>query len=266
MDRHGRTRTDTDAEGEGDNEKLCSGRGWWYQSGGVRVDMVGGRCVKMTVVMRIGGLLGEAMRVDRLEESRYEAAADVLARAFENDPLFRYLLRDAPDRRVRLRWMFGRWISVIGSLGSSYITDGGEGVALWIPPGNEHFVTLGRLVRAGFARIPFVFGLRNVPRLFRVEMDVAERRRRDLGEPQWQLDTIGVVPEAQRSGAGSVLIRHVLDIVDRDGYPCYVMTHNPENVPYYERFGFRVLSRSTVEEKGFFACSLRRDGAAKGTT
>lgn len=60
-------------------------------------------------------------------------------------------------------------------------------------------------------------------------------------EPHWYLGLIGVDPAFQGKGLGTALISYRLQQCDESHMPAYLETQKPENVPYYERFGFRVL-------------------------
>ena len=67
-------------------------------------------------------------------------------------------------------------------------------------------------------------------------------------DPHWYLALLGVDPSCQRSGLGTVLLRHRLDRCDDAGEAAYLETQKPENVPYYERHGFVVRDTVTVAD------------------
>ncbi len=80
-------------------------------------------------------------------------------------------------------------------------------------------------------------------------------RRRRLGSalatldsphPCWYLNAIGVDPSAQRGGLGSALIKRMLERIDADALPAFLDTSAPDNLGYYQRFGFRVTAESTL--------------------
>jgi len=54
------------------------------------------------------------------------------------------------------------------------------------------------------------------------------------------LAPMAVLPERQRQGIGSSLVRHGLDIVRERGFPFVIVLGHPE---YYPRFGFEPASR-----------------------
>ena len=62
----------------------------------------------------------------------------------------------------------------------------------------------------------------------------------------WYLDAIGVDPSQQRSGLGTALLRWMLARVDSDGLPAFLDTSAPDNLGYYERFGFEVTVEATL--------------------
>ena len=64
--------------------------------------------------------------------------------------------------------------------------------------------------------------------------------------PCWYLNGIGVEPSAQRTGLGSALINQMLPRIDDDALPAFLDTSAPDNLGYYERFGFNVTAESTL--------------------
>ena len=116
------------------------------------------------------------------------------------------------------------------------------GVTIWTPPECCGHGFLTRL-KSGLWAMPIRLG---VP---------AWRRRRALGpllaalKPSyacWRLDSIGVDPSTQRGGVGTALINHMLPRIDADGLPAFLDTSQPNNLGYYERFGFRVTAESAL--------------------
>ena len=198
---------------------------------------------------------GSRVDVEPLVPARYAEAGVVLARAFQNDPLWSYLCPSARGRPGQLAWMFERWARVVAPLGAGYITCGGEGVAIWLPPEHGPDVGLWPMVRAGLVWAPLRFGLGWLRRSAAIAADLARRQRADLAEPHWILDVLGVDPDCQRSGVGSALLAPVLARADAEALPCYVITHNPANVAYYGRFGFELLHMPDDHPR---AISLRR--------
>ena len=175
-------------------------------------------------------------------------AARAMANAFADAPRYTYLLPDASTRYARLPWYWKATIRVavysggIVHVAQESVGDAVLGVTIWTPPERRGHGFLTRL-KSGLWAMPVRLG---VP---------AWRRRRALGpllaalsppHPCWRLDSIGVDPSTQRGGVGTALISHMLPRIDAEGLPAFLDTSQPDNLGYYERFGFRVTAESTL--------------------
>lgn len=172
------------------------------------------------------------------EVSDEDAVLAALTRAFIHDPAVRWLY---PDAGEYLRW-FPRFARAFGGnalgLGTAHCIGGYAGCALWLPPG----------AGPDEARVVDIIE-RSVPK---------ERRRQEMfalleamgqahpQEPHWYLPLIGVDGRHQRRGLGAALLRHALAMCDRDGLPAYLEATSTENVPLYERHGFRAVASLRV--------------------
>ena len=65
-------------------------------------------------------------------------------------------------------------------------------------------------------------------------------------EPHWYLAIIGSDPDVRGKGFGNALMRSRLERCDAEFAPAYLESSNPDNVPYYERFGFEVTGEIVV--------------------
>ncbi len=195
-------------------------------------------------------------KIEVLEKECYGEAADILARAFQEDPIWSRLLPDDAARQAQLTWLFRAWIKVLAPLNTSCIVRNAA-VAQWIPPGRKATPSVFEVFNSGLAWAPLHLGIMWLLHGVPVQLDLM-RRQRAFKQPCWQLDVLGVVPEHQRTGVGSALVEHGLQKTDSDHLPAYVITHNPINVAFYERFGFEVIDMRSEDQSGFFACSFKR--------
>lgn len=171
----------------------------------------------------------------RAGASELPQVATVLARAFEDDPLWRWVVgpRDDADRRARLDRFFA---AVIGKLHARhelvFTTGDFAGAAVWDPPGQWQ-VRLGDEARVAPAALG-AFGL-GVTRLLRLLLAV---ERAHLREPHYYLFSIGADPALQGRGVGAALLAPMLARCDAEGMPAYLESSNRRNVPFYRRHGF----------------------------
>lgn len=160
--------------------------------------------------------------------------AAVLARAFRDDPLHRWML---PTESDRARKSHRLWLPVlrprIGD-GTVLTTGEREGAAIWCAPER---IEPGRVESARVALAVF-------PLLWRRALLVARGMSRMQAAhppvPHWYLLGLGTDPVHQNRGVGSALLRPILDRCDADRLPAYLESSNSRNTPLYERHGFEV--------------------------
>ncbi|WP_272947469.1 GNAT family N-acetyltransferase [Variovorax sp. JS1663] len=57
---------------------------------------------------------------------------------------------------------------------------------------------------------------------------------------------IGVEPNAQGKGIGAALMRHALARCDQERTLAYLEASKPQNIPFYQRHGFKVIGEIQV--------------------
>ena len=68
----------------------------------------------------------------------------------------------------------------------------------------------------------------------------------DPVEQHWHLGPIGVLPSHRGIGVGTALMQRFCKEVDNCSAKAYLETDLDENVRFYEKFGFKVISRSDI--------------------
>jgi GNAT superfamily N-acetyltransferase len=190
----------------------------------------------------------ERLTARRLVIDDLKPAAEALARAFYDDPLFAWILED-DDRRLRAEQvlfeaLIGRSLKI--DFHEGYTTPDVAGVALWGRPGKWKLPTsvmlpsLPRLIRA--------MGLGPAMRFTKVMTTVEKKHPHD--EPHWYLACLGTDPPKQRSGVGKTLLAPVLARCDDERVGAYLETQKPDNVPYYQQLGFQVVEEYDVAGPG----------------
>ncbi|MGH9971659.1 MAG: GNAT family N-acetyltransferase [Pyrinomonadaceae bacterium] len=182
------------------------------------------------------------MKIVPLEESQVEAAGAAMARAFFDDHIMAYMFPDEDERRRLAPWHFSAFIRYGHLFGEVYTTSGNpDGTAVWFRPG-ESELTTERLKQAGLDKAPDVLGAAAWSR-FNTVCDYVERLHpKEAPEPHWYLPLLGVDPRRQGQGAGSALLKVILDRADKDRLPAYLWTAKARNVPFYQQHGFQVLT------------------------
>ncbi len=164
-----------------------------------------------------------------------DALAAMLARAFDDDPIYEFLFpqRNRPKTYARffahgLRSRFLAYDQVWTT------TDGVRGAAVWTPPGKWR-MSHAEVLRSAPATAR-LFG-RLLPRALRAFNAV------DGAHPpghHFYLGVLGTDPVAQRTGVGSAVLDPVLRRCDDQGIGAYLESSKEQNVAFYNRHGFEV--------------------------
>jgi len=182
----------------------------------------------------------------RIGKNDIRPAGDVLFRAFQKYPPFKYYY---PDERRRLPAI--QYLNLISvyygfRFGEIYTTSANmEGVAIWVPSADYNMSYLN-LLRAVPLHVLLKFGISSGSRMAGMGeyLDAAHRRLAPF--KHWYLFVLGVAPEHQGQGYSSRLLRPMLARADAAKLPCYLETNDPADVPIYAHFGFKVLEESTI--------------------
>ena len=184
-----------------------------------------------------------------LRRDQLAPASHVLARAFDDDPVFRYLYPGARRRR----WASRGFLRALARDGLPYgevwtaLDDGTVvGAAGWLPEGAfppSRWRSLRLLLGSAGALL--------TPRTLRDGLRyLSETERLHPGGPHWYLAVIGVEPARQGEGIGGQLLDVVLDRLDADRVPAYLETSTAANVAWYHHHGFEVQHEITPAPSG----------------
>lgn len=195
-----------------------------------------------------------------LASAQVPAAAAVLVRAFQDEPLSVYLLPDAEERAQACLSVFTAWLRAPDAVADVLIEgDQIAGVALWgsanatepstdpaarervqapetqgwSPPAQDRFRAYFGYMGAVHARL--------------------------IPEAHWTLSLLGVEPTRQGRGYGTGLIADRLAAIRAAGLSCYLTTGSARNVAFYRRVGFHELEQGVVPGTELPFWALRRD-------
>jgi len=172
------------------------------------------------------------------------AMSRTLGRAFYDDPVMMWMLPDADVRKRKLHKLFASLTThhhlARGGVEVATDGDGIGGAALWDPPG-EWKTTRAEELRA-MPGLLLAFGTS-----LRRGLEVEElMKAAHPEEPHWYLAIIGSDPDVRGEGFGQALMSSRLDRCDAEHAPAYLESSNPDNVPYYQRFGFEITGEIAV--------------------
>jgi len=188
---------------------------------------------------------GASARPGGLRAGEREAAVQLLARAFRDNPLNVAVIgSDDPVRRtvVNAHGLRSLLPSAERHGRVQALRVAGELRALLIAAPPRAFplpaASLWLRLRSTFGQ-----GLRVAERWAEVFATLAPLHPPG---PHWYLSTLGVDPASQHRGLGRALLSDWLSEVDRDASEAYLETDRPENVAFYARAGFESLGETRV--------------------
>ena len=167
-----------------------------------------------------------------------------LAKAFHDDPVMLHILpKERPGQAKQLEGLMRIEASSALRHDSVWTSADGQAAAIWKPPnrwkvgGLELLRQMPRTVSILRTRLPVALSVLN-----------AIERKHPHDPPHWHLAVLGTEPAGQGQGKGSAVLQPVLEHCDRAGEPAYLESSKEQNVPFYERHGFRVTERLDLRD------------------
>lgn len=179
------------------------------------------------------------------------AAVETLAEAFRDNPLNVAVVGEPARRRLRANragnraslvavhrvgLCLGVWLPSECKGGASVLA----GVLVAEPPGVHPLPPPSIPAQL---RVLWEQGWRVATTWAEVHFELESRHPR---EPHWVLDMLGVAPEFQGRGIGTALLKNLHERVDVQGAASYLETDREENVAFYERASYTVLTQERV--------------------
>jgi len=198
----------------------------------------------------------QPITVRPLTPDHLDAAAEVLALAFSEEPGNRVLLPDPDDRLRLLRTAARNQLRAGLPLGTVHVATLEHrlgGVAIWDPPGPWRTSLTTTLRSAGDALTGLPSLARQLPTAATVlarnlpeAVPTVLRRRRGVAHAgagaSWHLAFLATDPDLRGRGLARALLDRQLTRCDEDRAPAWLETTDPVNPPLYERFGFVVTT------------------------
>lgn len=181
-----------------------------------------------------------SLRVKLASDVDKEALRDVLARAFDQEAWVNWFVLQDELRESRIRKYFDLYLGMKGAL--LYTTSEGAGAALWFPP-HAWKISLRQQLRL----LPDLFRITGIKGLWPRLRALREVAARHPETAHFYLLALGIEPELQGRGIGSILLEPILTRCDEESVPAYLETSEEKNVAFYEHRGFEVRDTIPIE-------------------
>jgi GNAT superfamily N-acetyltransferase len=174
--------------------------------------------------------------------------------AFADDPVWSRAFAHPDDRVLAAFWRL--WLEGALRYPWVWMTQAGEAVSVWIPPGEDE---LSPEQDAAFRRLAeSSLGRRGAAYLDAVMACIAEAHPH--GEPHYYLSLLGTHPQHRGHGLGMALLAENLTRIDAEGAAAYLESSNPANNQRYQRLDFAFHGRFKLPDDGPIVTTMWRPG------
>lgn len=185
------------------------------------------------------------MEIGALDGSEIEAILDVLARGMRDSPLHVAAFGEDPEqRRRRFRALMAAAFSA-RDFSHTLVARREDGVIVGVcgmmPPGGCVPPPLGQQLRL----LPGLLSM-GPHAITRTMRWMGVWRRHDPEGRHWHLGPVAVDAHLQGEGVGSRMMQVFCAQMDAARDDAYLETDKPENVRFYERFGFEIVGEEEV--------------------
>jgi len=179
--------------------------------------------------------------------------------AFATDPVWEPALRRGDGRTDHHDPYWRRFVAAAVDQGTAFMTEGGEAVAIWVPPEGEELPPAELEALDAFLEehldAEAVAAMHTLFERF-------EASRAPL-DPHYYLSLLATHPDHRGRGIGQALLAHNLTTWDEAGVPAYLESTNPANDHRYVRAGFAPIGGfETVIDQARVTAMWRNIGGA----
>lgn len=176
---------------------------------------------------------------------------DILSAAFNENKSVNNILVNDEKRTLRIGRLMAYAFETCTKFGRVYLSDDGNGCALLVFPELKK-TTISSLI-LDLKLVLGAIGVFNVKKTLKREAKIKAIQSRDRMAYLW---FIGVAPEHQSTGTGKKLMLELICEMETEKRPLYLETSTLANLPWYEKFGFKVYH---ILDLGYELFFLRRD-------
>jgi len=206
-------------------------------------------------------MVADSNNLIRLTKAQVKPAAEMMARAFQDDSISAYFFPDVTERKNKMPYGFQSLIRYGLLYGEVYATSPNlEGAAVWLPSDRAN-MTLWGIIRSDMLSMLFKIGLKNISRQRTLGEYTSSVHKRLVPFQHWYLQLIGVAPAYQGKGYASMLLKPMFARIDKEHLPCYLETQMEKNVPIYQHYGFKVVEEGKVPGSEVTLWSMLREKA-----
>ena len=183
----------------------------------------------------------------RAEYKDKELIVDILTSSFQDNKSVNYIIKQDGKRIERIRNLMGYSFEVCYMFGDVFLSHDKKACALIVLP--EKKKTTLKAVMLDVKLIISCTGLSHLKKAMDREGKIKKLQPK---EPMYYLWFIGVDPKEQNKGIGSGLLKDVIKQGELKNRPVTLETSTLKNIPWYEKFGFKVYNELDLGYRLYF--------------
>ena len=172
---------------------------------------------------------------------------DILTKSFDANQSVNYIIKQDQKRVQRVSSLMDYSFEVCYLFGDVFLSDDKKACALITYPDKKK--TNLKSVLLDIKLIFSAVGLKNIKKTLARESLISKIQPKELKYYLW---FIGVDPEHQNEGIGSVLLDEIIEDSEHKKRPIYLETSTLKNLPWYKKFGFQIYHELDLSFKLFF--------------
>lgn len=171
---------------------------------------------------------------------------DILTHAFYGNRSVNYVIKQDSNKKQRIRGLMEYSFDVCMLFGKVFLSDDRKGCALILFP--EKKKTTLKAMALDIKLVLTCLGIGNLLKTINRENKVKSFHP---DSPFVHLWFIGVDPLSQNRGIGGKLLQEVINEADSMQRPVYLETSTLKNIPWYEKFKFKIYNHIDLGYKLF---------------
>lgn len=187
----------------------------------------------------------------KAEVADKELITKILSKSFEANQSVNYIVRQDNKKTGRIDALMEYSFEVCSLFGDVFFSDDHKACALLLYPQNKR--TTIKSIWLDVKLITQAIGFDGIGKALERESKIKAKQSK---EPMIYLWFIGVNPSDQHKGIGSKLLQDVIAFAEQKKLPIFLETSTLTNLPWYERFGFKIYDRLELTYTLYF---LKRD-------
>jgi len=172
---------------------------------------------------------------------------DILTKSFDTNQSVNYIAMQDGKRLKRISALMDYSFEVCYMFGDVFLSDDRKACALILYPDKKK--TTLKSILLDIKLIFSCIGVENIKKALVRESKIKQLQPKTTMYYLW---FIGVDPEHQNEGIGSILLHEIINDSKNKQRPIYLETSTLKNLPWYKKYGFQIYNELELSYKLFF--------------